>query len=132
MKLSLKREKHPRLPFGGASRASLHPVRDWLIGLSIASLVFLGGVAAVVYDFRIQFVLPLEATDTTAVSMKYSEQDVRHYAERFKARDLEFTRLRGIVAPVEDVAVEISGNTDETVPLADDESDEYTTPALAP
>lgn len=132
MKWSLKKGKHPHLPFGGASRASVHPVRDWLIGLSIASFVFLGGAAAIAYDFRVQFVLPPEATDTAAVSMKYSERDVRHYAERFEARDLEFAKLRGVIAPREGVEAEMPRNTDETEPLADDEPDEYTTPALSP
>jgi hypothetical protein len=132
MKWSLKKGKHPRLPFGGASRASIHPVRDWLVGLSVAMLVFLGGAAAIAYDFRIQFVLPPEATESTAVTMKYSERDVRHYAERFEARDVEFAKLRGVVVPRADIVSEVPENTEESQPLADQEADGYTTPTLSP
>jgi hypothetical protein len=131
MKWGLKKKRLGHGRGRSASRESMHPVRDWITGLVIATAVFLGAVALVVHDFRVQFVLPPEATDTATISTKYSEADVRQYAERFEARDAAFQALRGGHTIPYDPIPSISDTELDSGSLDPETADEYTTPTPA-
>jgi hypothetical protein len=117
-------------------RKSMHPIREWLIGLCAAVGVFLGGVAFIAYDFHVQFVLPPEVPEVGEAQIQYSERDVTFYADRYRARDARFMELRtGVSAPAEEMPVTESESvpaTAEDEPLAPEEVTEYTNPTLSP
>lgn len=133
MKWSLKNIKKDHGVRSHAGRQVMHPMRDWMIGLSGAAIVFVGAVALIAHDFRVQFILPPELNATTTVEVKYSERDVEWYAARFNEKDARFNSLRGetrLSVPV--VPLGSQTQVDATDSLAPSSTGEYTGPALSP
>ena len=116
-----------------AGRNGMHPMRDWMIGLGVATFVFVAGATLIAHDFRVQFILPPELTATTTAEIKYSERDVEWYAERFNEKDAHFNTLRaqtqGTVSVPRQSENPTNGNSDSLAPTS---TDGYTSPALSP
>jgi hypothetical protein len=132
MKWSLKKQKRASTTHSHAGRKGMHPMRDWMIGLGVAVIVFAGAVTLIAHDFRVQFILPPELNATTTVEVKYSESDVEWYAKRFNEKDAHFNSLRAETrgsVPVVPSRGEAPVGTDSLAPSS---TDEYTSPALSP
>lgn len=133
MKWLLKKKKRSSSKILPSGHESVHPVRDWMLGLAVASGIFLIGVSIIVYDFRMQFVVPPEYTGTTSSSVRYNDRDIERYVQQFKERDIRFTTLRGavpdsiIVSSPELTPTSSTSSKEKT--LAPEGADGYTDPA---
>lgn len=110
----------------------VNPLRDWTIGLFVAVCIFLGGVGAIGLDFYLQFGAPNEAVPVEEQTVVYREREVVQYAEEYNKKETRFKELRthtvSVPAKVEEVASTTTAATEEVAPLADESTDEYTTP----
>lgn len=131
MKWSLKRKKGASQKYP-KDHAFMHPVRDWLLGLGVASGIFLGGVALIVYDFRVQLVLPPEITASTTAQVRYSDRDVERYAKEFNDRNARFQALRAeansSAIPSATLPQDEATSSAGTTVLAPTSTDGYTNP----
>jgi hypothetical protein len=72
----------------------MNPLRDWAIGLSVAVLVFIGGISFIGYDFYSQFGSAGEEAAIEAQPVTYRDKEVRAYAEHYTEVENTFNKLR--------------------------------------
>lgn len=76
----------------------INPMRDWLYGLAVATLIFLGGVGYVTFDFREQFMSTTDVVLNTQ-GQRYNVKDVTYQSFLYAEREEMFTTLRQSVSP---------------------------------
>ncbi len=98
MKLKFKKSKNGKAFFLTLWRNGVHdyinPVRDWTIGLAVAILVFLCGVAYISFDFYTQFGAPKDTVYVESQSVGYRDVEVKKYAEQYIEKERVFNELR--------------------------------------
>lgn len=105
----------------------MNPLRDWAIGLFLAVLMFLAGVAYIAHDFYSQFGQSNTQVVAEAQTVVYRDAEVKSFAEEYATKEKMFNALRSNVryeppAPI----LEESEDTEEEVtePLADNPTSE--------
>lgn len=109
----------------------LHSVRDWAIGLGIATLVFLGGVSYVAYDFYTQFVIKANEVPEDS-TIQFHPEKITRYAHEFENKENAYNELRG--KKIEVVIPEEKNSESQEVteqPQTSPSSPEITNPVLA-
>ncbi len=98
MKLKFKKSKDGKAFFLTLWRNGVHdyvnPVRDWMIGLCVATTVFLFGVGYIAFDFYTQFGASDDAVQVESQSIGYRDVEVKRYAEQYTERERVFNELR--------------------------------------
>ena len=87
-----KKTKNPVL--SGGVLSFMHPLREWLGGLTIASVVLVSGGVYIAYDFYAQFYASEKTITIEGQAVMYQETEVIEYAELYNARDVVFQGLR--------------------------------------
>lgn len=112
----------------------MDPLRDWAIGLSIATIGFLTGVTFIAFDFYSQMnQAPEKEVVVEAKPLTYRERDVVKFAEFYTEKGKTFNLLRekkAYVSPevkTEPVIPDPEGEALE--PLAEQAEEQYTDPA---
>ncbi|MCF7815881.1 MAG: hypothetical protein K9M10_04115 [Candidatus Pacebacteria bacterium] len=125
----LKRgEKIPQVRLKKRSGGYVNQVRDWTIGLGLAGITFIGGISYIAYDAYVQF---WKVTDSANVGGKvetYNEKEVKAYAAIYDDKEKEFEALRGIRKTFIEQEKEVSVEVSQDEVLANDGSEQYTSP----
>jgi len=98
MKLNLKKLTH----FGKFSKKTslkkkgelINPSRDWIIGLSVATTVFLVGIGITVFDFYSQLYVSPNDSNVSKNSLMYRDSEVKSYSDLYDEKEKEFNELR--------------------------------------
>lgn len=110
----------------------MNPLRDWTIGLCIATFTFLAGTAFIAYDFYTQFGVQTVTSDVAAQNNKlmYPKAEIFNLADSYREKESYFEKLRNArKAPLTPPqATEASQNETGEAPLAEEEGEQYTTP----
>lgn len=122
----------PRLSKDGTGY-SINPVRDWTMGLFVATLCFLVGVTYIGFDFYSQISrVPNEEIVTDVKPVTYKEKDVVRYAEFYAEKASTFNKLREqrpYIPPVVVVEEKKDVDSEENIaPLAPEPEGQYTDP----
>ena len=141
MKLNLRKFKN----FGKGNKNSfsknrgeiINPLRDWSIGLGIATLIFFLGIAATAFDFYSQFYITPYDSNLSEEPLVYRANEVKIYAEIYDEKEKTFNQLRLDKPPPlpekidENIEVDIETEDSENLdaenkdePLAEDTIDE--------
>lgn len=76
------------------TREFVNPGRDWFVGLVLAMIMLAGGGAYIMYDFHTQVIEHEGNVTITEAPLQYDERAVLEQSNRFKEREITFTRLR--------------------------------------
>jgi len=79
---------------GKDSSAYMNPLTHWIGGLSLAIIVFLGGIVVITIDFYRQLNSVPESVTVEEQPVVYNEKDVRQYAESYIEKERVFNELR--------------------------------------
>jgi hypothetical protein len=87
--------KKKRITLIGVSGSSnrLHVLRDWIMGLVVATVVFVGGAGYIAFDFYMQFGIESNEAEVKA-DVSYDSRKVNIYAEKFNERERVYNKLR--------------------------------------
>ena len=139
MKLNLHFLNIFKESFGKKHRSGLtqymNPLRDWAIGLSLATFVLIFGTGFIGFDFYKQFVAPQEEVKAPSKPAIYSEKETKEYAEKYMKKEVLFNALRNekpsipVIVPIVNKATTTASKAPE--PLAKDGSGQYTSPTLS-
>lgn len=108
---------------GVPDKRLMHPVRDWMIGLSVASILFLctAFVAGAIFLTQIKSIDEPVYVETVLIT--YKREDARTVLETYAARSEKFEVLRfDRRNAVQVIAPDDAG--EENAPLADEGEDE--------
>lgn len=72
----------------------MNPNRDWLLGLTVAAVLFILGAGYIAYDFYQQFGVPSQAVVVEEQPVVYRSDEVVQYAELYEEKEREFNTLR--------------------------------------
>jgi len=130
MKLKFKKSKDGKAFFITLWRNGVHdyinPIRDWTVGLFIASFIFLAGVGYIAFDFYTQFGASENSIHVESESIRFRDVEVKRYAESYSEKERVFNALRNDRTYVIEVEIEESadvleeeGALEESPELAD-------------
>ncbi len=115
MKLGFKSLKKVKSPFAKRKREAagdyMNPLRDWTIGLGIASVLFIVGIGFIFYDFKRQFSEGFELDAQESEIPRYSAGVVREFARVYTDRQTRFEQLRSVKATPTAEVVDTSTST---------------------
>ena len=72
----------------------VNPLRDWSIGLALATLFLVSWTSYIAFDFYDQFIAPLEIENVTSEGVLYKEKEILFYAKEYDEKEKTFEALR--------------------------------------
>lgn len=121
MNISIKKYFHSTqspLDTEDATHEPMHPMRDWMLVLGCAVLIFGAGVAYSAYDFYMQFWVPQEIDAVEEKKVRYKDKEVQSVAASYAEKEIRFNKLRENKAPLPEEVPETEGNPEtEVVPV---------------
>lgn len=116
----------------GGTGYVMNPVRDWTIGLMVATICFLVGVAFISYDFYTQISQdPKKDLVVESKPLVYKEKEVIRYAGLYAEKASTFNKLREVKHVPISETVDDSKHEEkikEPTPLAEPAEEQYTDP----
>ena len=96
MKFNLRnftKKKHLTLIGVSGSSNHLHSLRDWAVGLALATIVFVGGASYIAFDFYTQFGVEKEQVSGGS-PLQYNANKVHMYAEKYNEKERAYEGVR--------------------------------------
>ena len=99
MKINIKKFRKAKKLFskvfkkGSSPSELINPIREWIIGLSVAVVVFSSGIAFTAFDFYTQLVSQTEIV-IDEKPLVYRQNEVKFYAEFYDEKEQAFEALR--------------------------------------
>lgn len=90
----LKQKKSRSLEEWKRINQGMNPIRDWMIGITVAAVVFICGVSYVAYDFLTLLESTATEIETEDRPVTYHEKEVIEYAEKYTKNEQTFKELR--------------------------------------
>ncbi len=124
-----KKRMRPRVSLG--EKKEIHPERDWMMGLSVSTVVFLCTALYLGYHFYVQLKEePIQESGEIA-TVEYKQKEVESILSQYEENKAMFEKLRSDTQNIEGAqAPTIQVQNQEEERLAEEEGEQYSSDAM--